>query len=183
MTLPLPSWVVTALLDDDALALNRAVGIIRRRNILLTSVSLGPSNRIGLSRLTTLVVTDEASAIRMANALRKMVGIHEVNISAESQCLIREHALIRVRASSRELARLLDVVSLYQASVVEESASELVLEATAAPPSLVSLLRALEPFGVLDVVRGGAVALPRSLMSDPVGRTAPASRVAAAIPA
>lgn len=184
MTLPMPSWVVTVLLQDDPLALNRAVGILRRRNLLVSSVSLGPASRVGLSRLTTILSTDEASVIRMGNALRKMVGILEVTVAAESEYLVREHALIRVRTAARELAVLLDLVGLYQASVLEELPSQLVLEVTAAPPAMVSFLRALEPFGVLDVVRSGAVALPHPEVSESAGRVAaPAQRVATAIPA
>lgn len=185
MSQPLPSWVVAVLLEDDLLALNRAVGIVRRRNLAVASVSLGPSTRIGVSRLTCIVAADEASVIRMANQLRKMVGVLDVTVVPEAECVSREHALIRVRITSAELAGLLDTIALFQATVVEESPHELVLEATAAPPILVSLLRALEPFGLLDVVRSGAIALPRDSASDPgSGRaTIPAARVATAIPA
>jgi acetolactate synthase I/III small subunit len=161
VTLPLPSWVVAVLLQDDLLALNRAIGIVRRRNLAVSSVSLGPSTRIGVSRLTTILATDEASVQRMANQLRKMVGVLEVTVNPEANCVTREHALVRVRVTPADLAAVLDTAELYQARVVEESSSELVLEATAAPATLVSLLRALEPFGVLDVVRGGAIALSR----------------------
>ena len=185
MTRPLPSWVVAVLLEDNPLALNRAVGIVRRRNLAIASVSLGPSTRVGVSRLTTVVTADPASVDRMANQLRKMVGVLEVTVTPEADCITREHALIRVRVSPAELAGLLDTIALYQAAVVEEYAHELVLEATAAPPMLVSLLRALEPFGVLDVVQSGAIALPRLAANEPAGgrNALPASRVATAIPA
>lgn len=184
MTLPIPSWIVTVLLQDDPLALNRAVGILRRRNLPVSSVSLGPAGPVGVSRLTTILSTDEAAVVRMGNALRKMVGILDVTVAAESEYLVREHALVRVRTAPRELAGLLDIVALYQASVLEELPSELVLEVTAAPPAMVSFLRALEPYGVLHVVRGGAVALPHPVVAESAGRaTAPAPRVATAIPA
>ncbi|HSB52875.1 MAG TPA: acetolactate synthase small subunit [Gemmatimonadales bacterium] len=185
MTLPLPSWVVTVLMQDDALALNRAIGIVRRRNLVVSSVSLGPSTRIGVSRLTTIVATDESAVERMANQLRKMVGVLEVTVAPEADCITREHALVRVRVTPAELAALLDTAELYQARVVEESPSEVVFEATASPATLVSLLRALEPFGVLDVVRGGAIALGRPAPPEPAaGRPSlPPVRVARAIPA
>lgn len=181
----MPSWVVTLLLQDDALTLNRAVGIVRRRNIPVTSVSLGPTTRAGVSRLTTILSTDQSAVVRMANALRKMVGVLEVTLVPESECLVREQALIRLRPPARELARLLDVAALYQASVLQEQGNELLLEVTGSPPGLVSLLRALEPFGVVDVVRSGAVVLPRSSISDSAERAPvpPASRVASAVPA
>ena len=184
MSLPLPSWVVAVLLEDDPLALNRAVGIIRRRNLAVASVSLGPSTRPGVSRLTCVVAADRASVDRMANQLRKMVGVLEVTVIAEGDCLTREHALIRVRVSPANLASLLDTIALFHATVVEESAHELVIEAAAAPPTLVSLLRALEPFGILDTARSGAIALPRPPAGEAGGHSAvPAMRMAAAIPA
>jgi acetolactate synthase-1/3 small subunit len=160
MTTPLASWVVAVQLQDDLLALNRAVGIVRRRNLEVTSVSLGPSPRVGVSRLTILVTADADSAERMANQLRKMSGVLEVSLSNESECVVREQALIRVRVSPPLLGTLLDTVELFRATILEEKADQLVLEAAAPPPVLGSLLRALEPFGVMEVVRGGSLALP-----------------------
>lgn len=186
MTLPLPSWVVAVLMSDDLLALNRAVGIIRRRNLALSSVSLGPSSRIGVSKLTAMVATDEASVVRMANALRKMIGVLEVSVTPESACVTREHTLLRVAVSPQELAAVLDTVELYHGRVVEESATELLIEATGTPATLVSLLRALEPFGVLDVVRGGAIALDRAPVPESPGggrQSLPLVRAPRAIPA
>jgi acetolactate synthase I/III small subunit len=160
MTIPLPCWVVAVQLRDDLLALNRAVGIVRRRNLEVASVSLGPSPRVGVSRLTILVTAEAEAAERMANQLRKMSGVLEVSLCPESECVIREQALIRVRVSPSQLGSLLDTVELFQATVLEEKPDQLVLEAAAPPPVLGSLIRALEPFGVMEVVRGGSLAIP-----------------------
>lgn len=182
MTLPLPSWVITVVLPDDALTLNRAIGIVRRRNLGLTSLSLGAADSTGLSRLTCVMVADQAAIDRTANQLRKIIGRREVAVAPEGECVTREHALIRVRVAPSTLATLLDAVALYSAIVVDEGSSEVVLEATATPPLLNALLRALEPHGVLEVARGGAIALARPIKADaPHAATAP--RVAPAIPA
>jgi acetolactate synthase I/III small subunit len=181
----MPTWVVSAFLDDDLLALNRAMGIIRRRNIQVPSISLGPCARAGVTRLTCIVESDEAATERMANQLRKMVGVSEVLVYAESECAGREHALARVRVSPAQLSALLDTVALYDARIVEESAHDLLLEATGTAPFMLSLLRALEPFGIIDLARGGMLALPPASAPEaevpPAGLAAP--RVASAIPA
>lgn len=181
----MPTWVVSAFLDDDLLALNRAMGIIRRRNIQVPSISLGPCARAGVTRLTCIVESDEAATERMANQLRKMVGVSEVLVYAESECAGREHALARVRVSPAQLSALLDTVALYDARIVEESAHDLLLEATGTAPFMVSLLRALEPFGIMDLVRGGTLALPPAPAPEAeLPRAgAPAPRAASAIPA
>lgn len=161
MSLPLPSWIVTVQMQDDALALNRVVGIIRRRNLGIESLSIGAAERPGILRLTCRMLADQSAIDRSASQLRKMVGVLETSVAAEAECVTREHALIRVRVAPHDLAALLDTVALFQATVVEEGPTELVLEATATPPLLNSLLRALEPHNILEVARGGAIALAR----------------------
>lgn len=156
-----PTMVVTLLLPDDLLALNRAIGIIRRRNLDVTSLVLGPSGRPGLSRLSCIIEGESATTERMAGQLRKMVGVAQVLVQPEADCTAREHALIRVRVATAHLASLFDTIALYDALVVEESPHELTLEITGAPPLVVALLSALEPFGVLETARGGTLALSR----------------------
>lgn len=177
MTVPVPSLVVTAMLPEDLLALNRAIGIIRRRNLDVTSLTLGPSGRPGLNRLTCIVEGEAATTERMANQLRKMVGVAAVMVQPADACVLREHALIRVRVATAHLASLLDTLSLYEALVLEESPHELTVEITGAPPLVGSLLRALEPFGILEVARSGTLALGR-----PAEATADSPRLAPAAP-
>ena len=165
----MPTWVVSVLLEDDMLALNRATGIIRRRNLSISSVSLGPTDRPGTIRLTCLVTTDRAAADRMANALRKMGEVREVAVHAEGECTSREHALVRVRVSPVHLSGLLDAVSLYDATIIEESPHDLLIEATGTAPFMVSFLRALEPFGIAALARGGAVMLPHQSAPEVAG--------------
>lgn len=158
MSEPLPAWVITVVLRDDALALNRLMGIIRRRNLGLESFAIGPSGP-GQLRASCSLLADQGAIERSANAIRRMVDVSSVSVAAARDCVSREHALIRVRSTPAELATLLDTVARFPAIVVEEGPSELVLEATATPPLLNSLLRALEPHGILEVARGGAIAL------------------------
>jgi len=181
----MPTWVVSALLDNDLLALNRAIGIIRRRNLNVPSFSLGPSLRAGVTRLTCIVEGDEAATIRMANQLRKMVGVSQVLVHAESECVGREHALVRVRVSPAQLSALLDTVALFDAQVVDENPHDLLIEATGSAPFMVSLLRALEAFDILDLARGGTLALPPAPPPEPGAQRPSAAppRVATAIPA
>ncbi len=182
MSQPLPTLVLTVALDDDLLTLNRVVGIMRRHNLAVGGLAVGPGPKGGQSRLTCTVASDPGAVDRMANALRKTVGVRDVTTLPESACTTREHLLLRLRHGPSRLSALLDVLALYEARILEETPEELVVEATGAAPLLGSLLRALEPYGVLAQVRGGAVALPRTALPT-AGRDVPPVTVPAAIPA
>jgi len=166
---PQTSWVVTLVLEDDLLTLNRAMGIIRRRNLPVGNVAFGLTSRPGTLRLTCIVTSDRAAAERMANAMGKMAAVREVAVYPEAECTLREHALVRVRVPSAGLSALLDAVSLFQATIVEERPEEILLEATGASPFMLSFLRALEPFGIIDVARGATLALPPQAVAEGSG--------------
>jgi acetolactate synthase-1/3 small subunit len=159
MSTPLPVWTIAAILDDDLIVVERVVGSIRRRHIPIGDLALGPARGHGALRLTCSTHADRPATERLANQLRRIVGVRAVSVHAAGDCLTREHALVRVRATPSRLGVLLDTLALYEATVIEEQFVALVVQVTGTAPFLCSCLRALEPFGVLDVARGGSVVL------------------------
>lgn len=182
MNAPRPATVVLVEFADDLVTLNRVIGIMRRRNLAVVSLSLGPAPGSGRRGLTAVLADEPAAVARLVHQLRKTSGVFQVLLRAEAECLTREQMLVRVRVTPVHLAALLDAVALYDAHIVEESAEELLLEATGAAPLLGALLRALEPFGVLAHARGGALALPRT-PAGPARRATTSPRSAKAVPA
>jgi len=183
MTAPLPATVVLVELDDDLLTLNRVIGIMRRRNLAVASLALGPSPGLEGRGLTAVLTDDPATVSRLVNQLRKTSGVARVLVHPEADCLTRGQLLVSVRAAPRHLAELLDAVALYDARIVEETPEALRIEATGAAPHLTALLRALEPFSVLGYTWGGALALPRTSSPEPVPRPVVPPRAATAVPA
>jgi acetolactate synthase-1/3 small subunit len=159
------AFAVTALLTEDFLALNRVVGIVRRRNIEIASLTVGAAHQSGLVRVTLVARTDPGSADRMARQLRKMVGVIEVQLHPEETFIERELVLIRVRTSGARAGQILDTVERFNGRVADEGPDEILIEAAGDPPFVLSLIRALEPFGVLEVARSGSVAVGRALAS------------------
>jgi acetolactate synthase-1/3 small subunit len=153
---------LSVLLDEELMTLTRAVGILRRRNLTIKSIAVGPSGTPGVSRLTIMLQSDEATADRVARQLHKVVGVHEATMFPARDGVARELALVKVRADHSRYAELLDVALLYKATVVDESSEAAILEVSGSEAFVLSFLRALERFEVLEVARSGAVALDRA---------------------
>ena len=150
---------VVVLLEDRWITLNRVVGLIRRRNFPARGLSVGPSGTPGISRLTMMMQSDESAAARAVQHLQKIVGVHDAVVIPRGDALARELALVRLRPAPERYAELLDVVQLYRATLVDESAEAVVVELTGSEAFVLSCLRALEAFEIVEVARSGAVAM------------------------
>lgn len=152
---------ITVVLDDKLVTLNAAVGLLRRRNLPVRSVTFGPHVTEGRSRLFAMIEADEGAAQRVALLFEKLIGVDEARAVPAADTVVRELALIRVRAQADAYGELLDVLSLYHANVLEEGPDGLVVELTGPDTFVLSCLRAVERFGIVDVARSGAVAIER----------------------
>lgn len=150
---------VSVLIEDRLITLTRAVGLLRRRNLPVRSFAVGPTATPGLSRLTIMIQSDEAAAERAVQHLQKMIGVRDAAALPPGAAVTREIALVKVRAPAARYGELLDVLQLYHASVVDDAADAVIVELTGSEAFVLSCLRALERFEILDVARSGAVAL------------------------
>jgi acetolactate synthase-1/3 small subunit len=160
---------VAVLLEDHLITLNRVVGLIRRRHFPVRSLSVGPTGTPGVSRLTIMMQSDQAAADRAVQHLQKIVGVRNAAAIPPDEAVARELALVKLRPPAERHAELLDVVQLYRATVVDESADAVVIELTGSEDFVLSCLRALERFDILDVARSGAVAMESGAAEPPFG--------------
>jgi acetolactate synthase-1/3 small subunit len=157
---------VAVLLDEELIALTRITGMLRRRNLPISSFAVGPTGTPGCSRLTIMLQTDAGAADRVARQLQNVVGVRDAAAFAARDGVARELVLVKVRASQDRYGELLDVALLYKATIVDESAEAAILEVSGSEAFILSFLRALERFEVLDIARSGAVALERTTAAE-----------------
>ncbi len=72
---------VDVLLGDTLLTLNRAVGVLRRRNLAVERLTLRPCGPTGVSRMTFVLNTDAATADRVVQQFHKIVGVRAVEVT------------------------------------------------------------------------------------------------------
>jgi acetolactate synthase-1/3 small subunit len=106
-----------------------------------------------------MMQSDHAAAERAVQHLQKVVGVHDAAVIPQGDAVARELALVKLRPSAEQYAELLDVVQLYHATLVDESLDAVVLELTGSEAFVLSCLRALERFEIVEIARSGAVAM------------------------
>jgi acetolactate synthase-1/3 small subunit len=59
-----------------------------------------------------------------------------------------------------------DLARHFQADVVDISHDAVIIELAAKPPRIDAFIQLMKPFGIIEVARSGAMAMPRSVMED-----------------
>lgn len=106
-----------------------------------------------------MIESDSATAERAVQYLGKMIGVRAAIAFPSRDGVSRELALVKVRAPQERYGELLDVVQLYNATVVDESPDGLIVELSGSEAFVLSCIRAFERFDLIEVARSGTIAL------------------------
>jgi acetolactate synthase-1/3 small subunit len=147
--------------DNKPGVLNRVASLFRRRAFNIESLTVGHTETAEVSRMTVVVDTDEYGARRLEAHLYKLVPVRRVDNITEKPAIERDLALIKVTAASDARTHVMQLVDVYRARVVDVSADSLVVETTGTEDKIESLIEVLRPFGIVEIVRTGLIAMVR----------------------
>jgi acetolactate synthase I/III small subunit len=80
--------------------------------------------------------------------------------------IVRDLAMIKVAATHEARSHVLELASVFRARVVDVAPDSLTIEITGAEDKIDGLLEVLRPYGVLEMVRTGIVAMRRGKSSS-----------------
>ncbi len=154
-----------ALVEDKPGVLNRIASLFRRRNFNIESLTVGHSETPGVSRMT--IVTDEEELLRrniVRQNLYKMVNVIDVADVTEEPCVIRETALIKIKANAANRAEVMNIADIYRARIVDVATESLLVEVTGDSEKVNSIADLLKPFGITEMARTGQLAMTRGVV-------------------
>jgi len=152
---------LVVLVEDKPGVLNRVASLFRRRVFNIESLSVGHTAEPGISRMTIVIDSDQASAERVTAYLYKLVNVLQVEDLGTVPAVTRDLALVKVAVAGHDRAALLRVVDETRAHIVDTGEQTMTLEITGEPPHVDSVIARLEPLGIIEMVRSGQVAMRR----------------------
>lgn len=141
--------------------LNRVVSLFRRRGFNIESLTVGHSESPGTSRMTIVVDADAAQARRLEANVYKLVNVITVENISGRPAVIRELAMIKVAATHELRTDVMRLVEVFRARTVDVGPDSLVIEITGTEDKIDGLVKVLAPYGVIELVRTGRVAMTR----------------------
>lgn len=147
--------------EDKPGVLNRVASLFRRRGFNIESLAVGHTDKPGVSRMTIVLEADEITAGRIEANLYKLVNVLRVENITHDPAVVRDLALIKVRANDAARSRVIEVVDVFRARVVDVTSESVIVEVTGTEDKIEGILEVLRPYGIIEMVRTGVVAMGR----------------------
>ena len=156
-------YVLSILVENHSGVLRRVSSLFARRGYNIESLSVGVTQDPELSRITVAVKGDEYIIDQIKKQVFKLVEVRKIELLDDDEAVYRELMLIYIKVKSTKSTRaeVLEIANIFRAHIIDVSVSALVLEATGDSKKLNALIKLLEPFTVLEIVRTGLAAVKR----------------------
>ncbi|MCS7097979.1 MAG: acetolactate synthase small subunit [Candidatus Methanomethyliaceae archaeon] len=156
--------IISALVEDRPGVLFRVTSLIRRRNFNIDTITVGSTEREGISRITLTMRGDENIVEQLVKQLSKIPDIIKISELKPSESVYREMAIIKVLAQDAERrSDVLNYVSIFRGKIIDASKDSLTIEIVGNPNKINAFIEIMKSFGIIEMAKTGIVALQRGL--------------------
>jgi acetolactate synthase-1/3 small subunit len=157
-------FTISLFTEDHIGILGQITIILTRRQINIDSITASESAVKGVQLLTIVVKTTSEMIQKVARQMEKLVDVLKVFVHTCDQIIYQEIALYKVTTKGLMSGNIIDhVVRAHHARILEVSPEYIVIEKTGHITEITELLTQLEPYGVLQFVRSGRVAITKQV--------------------
>jgi acetolactate synthase I/III small subunit len=149
--------------EDRPGVLTRVASLFRRLNINIISLTVGRSERPGLSRLTLVCEASAEAGHRIRASMYKLENVLDVDDIAGAPAVTRELALIKVAATKHTRSAIFELVEVFRARIVDLAPESLMIEMTGVESKIEGLIQVLIEGDneILEICRSGKMTMRR----------------------
>jgi acetolactate synthase I/III small subunit len=153
--------IISVLVENKSGVLAKISGLFSRRGFNIESLAVGPTEDERISRITIVVNAEIHSIEQVVKQLYKLINVIKIQELDPSNIVERELVLIKVNADNSTRAEILEIVDIFRANIVDVAKKSLSIEITGNSRKIQGIEELLHPYGILELVRTGKIALSR----------------------
>lgn len=157
-------FTLSIFTEDHIGILNQITIILTRRQINIDSITASESAVKGVQLITLAVKTTDDMIRKVARQIEKIIDVIKVFVHTSEEIIHQEIALFKLSTKALLSGNIIEhLVRSHNARFIEITPEYMVIEKTGHKNEIVRLLNELEPFGILQYVRSGRVAVTKQV--------------------
>jgi len=153
--------ILSVLMENEAGALSRVVGLFAQRNYNIETLTVAPTEDATLSRLTLSTIANDNQIEQITKQLNKLIDVVKLVELTEGEHVERELMLIKLRATGAQRAEVKRTADIFRGQIVDVTATTYTVQLTGTGGKLDAFLSAMSETTVMEVVRSGISGLSR----------------------
>src|SRR3989338_10843441 len=150
---------ISVLVENKFGVLARIAGLFSARGFNIDSLAVGETEDPTVSRMTIVSEGDDKTLEQIKKQLNKLIDVIKVVDFKQGKFIERDLILAKVAVTPKNRKEILAAVDSAGAKIVNAGSSSITIEATGEEDKIKALLQLLRPFGIVEVVRTGRVAM------------------------
>ncbi|MEM3030100.1 MAG: acetolactate synthase small subunit [Candidatus Micrarchaeia archaeon] len=154
--------ILSLLVEDKFGVLQRISGVFSRRGFNMNTITVGKTEKPGLSRMTITTTGDDHTVEQIIKQLSKLVETIKVIEMEPEKAVTREIALAKIHVKDFAARNeLMNFTSIFRGRVIDVGANSMIVEVTGPADKIDAFVELIRPFGIKEMVRTGITALSR----------------------
>jgi acetolactate synthase I/III small subunit len=153
--------ILTLLVENKPGVLARIAGLFSRRGFNIQTLAVGPTDDPSLSRMTLTLDGALHPIDQVTKQLHKLVNVIKIRDLEPEETVARELALFKIAADGETRAQIMQVADIFRGRVIDVSKRSLTVEVTGTDDKIEAFERMIRPFGLIEMVRTGEIAISR----------------------
>ncbi len=159
------NFTISVYTENNIGLLNRISAIFLKRHINLDSMTASASEIKDVFRFTIVVKVTEEQVKKIIGQIEKQIEVIKAFYHKDEETIYQETALFKVASKLLfEDRQIQNVIKNSNANIVTVTPEFFVLEKTGRRREVEALYRKLEPFGLMQFVRSGRIAVTKDKM-------------------
>src|SRR5687768_11133790 len=154
--------ILSLLVENKPGVLARIAGLFSRRGFNIQTLAVGPTDDPTLSRVTLTVDGALHPIDQVTKQLHKLVNVIKIRDLEPGEAVARELALFKVSCQDGDArAQVMQFAEIFRAGVVDVSKRSVTVEVTGSQDKIEAFEEMVRPFGLIEMVRTGEIAVAR----------------------
>lgn len=156
---PQASFILTALVKNKTGVLNRVASLFRRRRFNIESLTVGHSEKEGLSRMT-IAVDSTTNIQQVIGQMEKLIEVKEIKLLGNTEeVIVRDLALVQLEHTAQTVKAITKLKRKFAYKLAAQHKKNLILEFTGTPTELTAFFEALKDLPVKKITKTGITAI------------------------
>lgn len=153
--------IIALLLENEAGALSRVVGLFSARGYNIESLTVATTEDPSLSRMTIVTHGSDDVIEQITKHLNRLIEVVKVVDLSEGPYTERELMLIKVRAVGKERDEMKRMADIFRGRIVDVTDKTYTIELTGDAAKLDAFIEAVDRAVILETVRTGTSGIGR----------------------